>query len=780
MKIFNTALIAVIFILFFASTDAENDPFDIFGFSQDDYMTAAQFHEFEAKIKAERLAEAWETYNQIQRVSQYDMAEYNVTFYKLEMEINLIEEYVDSASLTMTALSLIDGLEMIELDFVDSIIDPVWYPETVNLTVDSVYNGSGQLSFSHENNKVVITLDHPYDSDEEFFITVRYHGHPYATYGYASGSVKFLGRGLAFGYQNHYFNNGSTIPVAYTDCQPYDSRRWWPCKDTPSDKADSMAINITVESPYYCATNGRLTGINQLQGSPGRRTFLYKMSYPIYTSVVALAISDYTIWTDWYFYNDHTDSMPIVNHVYPFFIEEAQEKWDITPGCLEIYADAFGEYPFIDDKYGHSQYENYGMEHQTCTAMPPIEFAHSTEYLIIHEMAHMWWGDMITCKTWHDIWLNEGLGTYAEAIYYEGLYNLDAYHAHMNSIEYFGDRSAYVYDTTYANNVFNIVVYHKGAWVMHMLRGVIGDDLFLNMLRAYGDSEFKYWTVTTEQFINFCNNFTGLNLNEFFNDWVYGILYPVYTRNYFVEPDLSDGSYWICYNLLQTQTYGSDVFEMPVDLRFFAGDEVILDTTVFNDARQQGFLFKVSAIPDSIVVDPDNWIINKGYNIPWSYALLQLPLDTANEYTDYLDTILCRGGSGQNQFQIINGSLPSGLSLETQSGIISGVPSESGDFSFTVRADDNISTFYDEAEYLLTVTGGIGWPGDANNDENVNILDVVFLINYKYKGGAAPPIPELADPNNDCSIDILDVVYLINYKYKDGPDPELGCAVISN
>jgi len=470
--------------------------------------------------------------------------------------------------------------------------------------------------------------------------------------------------------------------------------------------------------------------------------------------------------------------MPIVNYVYPYFLGEAQETWDITPQCLEIYADAFGEYAFIDDKYGHAQYENYGMEHQTCTAMPPVEWAHSTEYLIIHEMAHQWWGDMITCETWHDVWLNEGMATYSEAIYYEGLYGINAYRSHMASIEYWDDRSVYVYDTTNASNVFNIVVYHKGAWVMHMLRGLLGDELFLSMLRAYGNSQFRYRTITTEGFISFCNSYTGLNLDQFFDDWVYGIMYPVYAKAIYIEPDLSDGQYWTCLNLSQTQTYGPDVFEMPVDLRFYSGTDIILDTTINNDSRFQRFAFKTTDEPDSLVIDPDNWILNESFNMPWSYYLLPLPLDSADQYGEYRDTIICQGGSGYNQFQIISGVLPNGLTLNSETGEIYGNPEESGEFSFVAKADDTYSSYSDQLEFNIYIREGLGRPGDANKDENVDILDVVFLINYKYKDGPVPAIPVLADPNADCTIDILDIVYLINYRYKDGPVPQLGCAVI--
>jgi len=311
-----------------------------------------------------------------------------------------------------------------------------------------------------------------------------------------------------------------------------------------------------------------------------------------------------------------------------------------------------------------------------------------------------------------------------------------------------------------------------------MLRSLLGDEMFFDLLHAYGNSEFKYGTVTTEQFNNFCNNFTGLNLDEFFNDWVYDIMFPAYAKSTYVVPDLSDGKYWTCLNFFQTQTYGPDVFEMPVDLRFYSGTTVILDTTIYNDKRDQRLAIKTVAVPDSIIVDPDNWILNTSFDIVWSYSILPLPLDSADQYAEYLDTILCPGGSGHNQFQVFSGAMPSGLILDSETGIISGSPSESGEFTFTVRSDDNYSNYSSEVEFDLFVNEGIGWPGDSNNDKEVDILDVVYTINYKYKGGTPPPVPAFADPNVDCSIDILDVVYLINYKYKDGPKPQFGCVVL--
>jgi len=257
---------------------------------------------------------------------------------------------------------------------------------------------------------------------------------------------------------------------------------------------------------------------------------------------------------------------------------------------------------------------------------------------------------------------------------------------------------------------------------------------------------------------------------------VYNIMFPVYGTTYYCLPDQTDGKYWVIYNLMQTQTYGPRVFDMPIDMRFYSGGHVIFDTTVFNDSNDQLYLFKTSSAPDSIVVDPDNWILNKKFPIEWKFRILPLPMRTGYQAIPYLDTILYYGGSGHNHFQIISGSLPDGLTMNTITGIISGTPIEQGDFTFTVSLDDDYSPYYDECEFTLSVTEAIEIPGDANNDMHIDILDIVYLINYKYKDGPVPVSPQLSDPNADCRIDILDIVYLLNFKYKNGPSPFMGCA----
>jgi len=776
MRIIILAILIMIVPILASGSEAINEmpPLNI----DSDTLTPSQIHRLEASAKAGSLDSQREK-SAVQRITFFDQSEYDVEYYSIKISIDLENEYVDSACVTVRGKSMIDGLDTLELDFVDSLqyVNGLYYPPDLKMTVDSVFWDGGRLNFEHHNNKLIVELDHPRGINEEFSFSVKYHGLPFSIYQYGTSAGRMNGDGLAFGKQRALYGSESGIRVAYTNCEPYDSRKWWPCKDRPDDKADSMDIFVMVDEPYYCASNGELVNIEPCQGNPTPRIFHYKVGYPIVTYLVSLAISDYTVWSDWYYYGDN-DSMEIVNHVYPELYDASFEPLSVTPIAIGVLSDLFTQYPFITEKYGHAHWEVFAdMEHQTCTSALCDTWG-TSEAVVVHELAHQWWGDMITCKSWHDIWLNEGFASYSEALYYESRFGREYYHDYMMSMEYLDDRSVYVYDTTRASDVFDIVVYDKGAWVLHMLRHVIGDETFFNFLHEYANSQYRHSSLTTQEFMSFINNLTGQNLDEFFNDWVYGILYPVYGSAYYSIPDLSDGQYWIFYNILQTQTYGPEVFDMPLDLRFYDGTNIMKDTTVLNNSNQQMYLFKVPSIPDSIVIDPDNWILNKGFSIPWGYHLLPLPLAGATQYGTYLDTIICHGGSGHNHFQIVSGALPSGLELNSVTGILTGFPVESGAFSFTVRVDDDFSSYSDDLEYAISVSPGTAYAGDSNLDTRIDILDIVYLINYKYKDGPEPLAAETADPNADCNIDILDIVYLLNFKYKNGPDPLMGCATL--
>lgn len=385
----------------------------------------------------------------------------------------------------------------------------------------------------------------------------------------------------------------------WTNSQPYNARDWWPSKDYPSDKADSLDIIVTIADNMVVASNGKLMSETDLGN--GKKTWHWKVSYPIATYLVSLSIYEFHQWGDVYV-DANNDTLPIM-----FFTYNPPESPDpsymttnyrLVPEMIELYVDLFGPYPFMNEKYGHAEWgENYGMEHQTLTSM-----GYPTERRVAHELAHMWYGDMITCNSYHDIWLNEGFARYAEALWWEHHYGSQGYKDKMKSFEYYGSGTIYVEDPLKQDIFILDLAYNKGAWVLHMLRYLVGKETFFEIMQTYAEHpDHKHKTATTEQFKNVCEEVSGMELDDFFQQWIHGHYYPRYQIEWNqVGNDLS-------IDINQAGT----VYDFPVQLRINT-DMGTIDTTVRVDAQlvslnlelQTGDKYK------SMVVDPDNWILN--------------------------------------------------------------------------------------------------------------------------------------------------------------------------
>ncbi|MBI3578599.1 MAG: T9SS type A sorting domain-containing protein, partial [Ignavibacteriales bacterium] len=293
-----------------------------------------------------------------------------------------------------------------------------------------------------------------------------------------------------------------------------------------------------------------------------------------------------------------------------------------------IYSNLYGLYPFIKEKYGHSHFGwGGGMEHQTMTSLGGF-----SESLVAHELAHQWFGDMITMKTWPDIWLNEGFATYSVALYFEKKYNQEAYWSYMNNQmrqARSANGSVYVRDSSSVGNLFNgNLVYAKGATVLHMVRHVLGDSVFFRAIKRYAnDSRFRFNVASTEDFRSVCEAESGKNLAYFFNEWIYGESYPRYR---FEWNSVKQGAnYLVTINVNQTtNTTNPAFFSMPIDFRVTGK---FLDTTVtlFNNAPNQFLTFNLFREPSVILLDPVGWILrdvlsgNEISPIPASYQLHQ-------------------------------------------------------------------------------------------------------------------------------------------------------------
>jgi aminopeptidase N len=478
-------------------------------------------------------------------------------------------------SVTITATSLVPGLQHLVLDLLD------------NMAVTTVTRGLTPLPFSHSGNLLDITLDVPFNAGQSFAVKVTY-----------SGSPSQVGFGSMTWYK--YSQSAGLGAMVSSLSEPEGARTWWPCKDRPDDKA-TVEEWWTVPGAWTATGNGVLTGIDVLPSA--RKRYKWRPTHPLTTYLVSIAATDYT-----FFSHTYTPlaggAMPVMYYVYPEDLAKAQTSFQPTVSMITFYAQTFGEYPFIEDKYGMSAFPWGGaMEHSTNTSYGRqlITGGHEYDFIIAHELSHQWWGDSLSPRTWQDVWLNEGFATYSEALWYEHLNGAAAYRNYINSLW-----SEQFNGPVYANaNWFGGTVYDKGAWVQHMLRGVLGDAAFFTGLRAWY-TDHKDGVVDTAAYEAQMAAAYGAPLDWFFDEWVYGQYSPKYEYGWSTA-NAGGGLFRTYVRIHQVQT-NTGTFTMPVRIKLVtaAGNDV---RTVWNDQPDEYFVLESSTAPLDVLFDDQDWIL---------------------------------------------------------------------------------------------------------------------------------------------------------------------------
>ncbi|HLF14701.1 MAG TPA: M1 family aminopeptidase [Bacteroidota bacterium] len=512
---------------------------------------------------------------------------YDVTWYELRLRISTNPGQITGV-VAIRAASVIDGLSSVRIDLSDS------------LSVDTIVSPNGPLSYTRASNMITVYLDSSYLAGEIFTIHVAYHGLP-APSGFGSFVFSVTAQGA---------------PWIWSLSQPYGAKDWWPCKDQLTDKADSVDVIVTCADTLRVGSNGTLAGV--VNNGDGTATTHWKERYPIATYLVSVAISNYVQFSNWFHYAPG-DSMEVLNYVLPAKLAAALLDLPRTVNMLEIYSDLFGLYPFIEEKYGHCDFGWGGaMEHQTMTSTTSY-----SENLIAHELAHQWFGDMITCRSWADLWLNEGFATYNTGLYRERAYGAMPYYNYM-TVHLNAARSAvgtlYVQDTSNVGNLFSgSRVYSKGASVLHMLRHVMGDSIFFDAMYSYAnDPAVRFGTATTADFRRVCEAVSGTDLGYFFDQWVYGEKFPTYRYGWTSSPTMI--GHRVDLRVVQTTgTADPAAFTMPVDVRI-SGTGWDTTIVVVDSLGTQDFSFDSPVAPASVMIDPDRWILRILDSV--SYAVL--------------------------------------------------------------------------------------------------------------------------------------------------------------
>ena len=456
-----------------------------------------------------------------------------------------------------------------------------------NLEITSVsYHSSPITNYSRQNDVLTIILPEMLDNNQLDSISIGFSGSAMTSNGYSVGT-----------------HNGQRI--SYTLSESFQASTWWVCKDDLLDKVDKLDVYITHPSNLKAASNGKLMSVTNL-GNGNSRTH-WQHNYPIPTYLIAVAVTNYTEYNN--SVNIGGTDVPIINYVYPESVGNAQNTLDLTPTYISEISEKYGDYPYKLEKYGHAEWEwGGGMEHATMSFVGGW-----SRGLIKHELAHQWFGDKVTCGTWSDIWLNEGFAEYTDGWLVELLDGENDFRDWKEDYVWYvtdaGWGSVWNPEPDNEDRIFDYrLTYAKGSMMVHLIRYIINDDnLFYQALRDYLDNpEFAYNFATTDEFHASLEASTGMDWDNFFEDWIYGEGHPIFSIAVNGNPSNTD----LTVRINQTQSNNSvDFFETPFEIKF-NGPGGQTATRRFN-LTQNGQVFQVTDIPFEVT----GYVFNPNFDV---------------------------------------------------------------------------------------------------------------------------------------------------------------------
>jgi hypothetical protein len=594
---------------------------------------------------------------------------------------------------------------------------------------------------------------------------------------------------MGFGSIN--FTSHGGYPLVFTLSEPWFAYTWWPAKDDNNDKATGE-MKITVPDALTVASNGLLLSVDDVGG--GRLRYDWLTGYQTATYLFSFSAAYYNTFASTYDYDG--GSMPVEFYIFPDADTEANRNaWLTTVDMLPVFSDLFGLYPFIDEKYGIYHFAfGGGMEHQTMTGQGTFSV-----WVSAHELGHQWFGDMITCGTWQDIWLNEGFATYTEALWEEfkpGSSGTAALHAHMANRRPSSVNGSVYVPAEDADNVSRIFSgsfsYRKGGWVLHQLRHVVGDQTFFDILAAYR-AAFEYDSATTEDLRQVAESVHGGDLTWFFDEWVYDIGAPAYQRAW--QGLEIGGTEYVELYVKQVQNPSYPIFTMPLDVAMTTASGDVMQV-IWNDAEAEHFLLPVPDLALSLALDPDDWTLHTSNSqisfvegppklvlaSPEPGATVEPAQATTIELTFHKDIVV-----NQTHFALVGdttGPVSSAFSYDGLSRLVTLTPVEAlpvDDYTLTVSdgivdvtAGLSLDGELADSADPQALPSGDGLPGgdavvrftvsvlgDLDGDGHVSITDFLKLL---ARWGPCPqPCPPscAGDLDGNCAVDINDFLLMM-------------------
>jgi aminopeptidase N len=522
---------------------------------------------------------------------------------------------------TITFSPLVSNLNAIEL-------------EAADMTISSVKLSSGQaLRFAQNSSKqkLNVTLDKAYQPGQSLSIVITYH-----TNGTAETKSINGGGGLSFIQPTK--SDPARPRQIWSQGESTYSHYWFPCYDNPNDFFTSQIV-ATVEKPLMVISNGRL--VESRENQDGTRTFDWKMEQPHAGYLTSIVIGEYVPVGGTY------DGIPVDTYVYPKEIEAGRVTSARLVDMVKFFSEKTGvKYPYAKYAQTVAREFNGGMENITATTQTDqiihdarAELDETSDAIQSHELAHQWFGDYVTCRSWADLWLNESFATYFQGLWDEHNLGRDDFlyrDVGNNQNEYLaawkkGLRRPIV-TRNYANAdaVFDVYGYQRGGAVLHMLRKELGEENWWRVINHYL-TKYAHQPVETAQFRIAIEEVTGLSMDRFFDQWLYRMGHPVFNVSQRFDPSTRTLTLTVRQEQKADPASGypqAYFFETPVEVEIGTKTSTRVQRLWIQPKEEQNFSFTEDSEPQLVNFDYQSTVIKElRFNKPTPALVYQLTLD---------------------------------------------------------------------------------------------------------------------------------------------------------
>ena len=428
---------------------------------------------------------------------------FDVTFYELNIGIDTAQRTLSGSNKIF--FNTVEDFKTLQLDLY------------ANMEIDSIVAQNDVLKYRREFNAVFVDMPEVKVKGTRGEMTVFYHGKP-----------TIAKRPPWDGGFTWTTDNNGRLWMAVS-CEGMGASLWWPNKDYLGDEPDSMRVICTIPTGLKCVSNG--VEEKEVANNDNTTSFYWKVSYPINNYNITLNVGDYVHFGEEYTADDNT-KLALDYYVLSYNLDKAKQQFTVVKPMLKCYEKYLGKYPFWNDGYALVETPYLGMEHQGAIAYgnkfqsgyDGYDFSRiglDFDYIIIHESAHEWWGNSVSCRDLADMWIHESFATYTESIYVECTYGADSALMYINAKKSSVGNKEPIVGKYGVNEEGDGDMYNKGMLFLHTLRHAVNNDAkWWAIIKGMCDTTFKIKNIGYDDVVNYFNQKTGLKLSPVFDQYI--------------------------------------------------------------------------------------------------------------------------------------------------------------------------------------------------------------------------------------------------------------------